>query len=84
MGSRVEAGVFVGGGGAEVDEIFMRVGVGKTTNTVAVLVGGREPMSRVSNGVLRNWVTSSVKVGVGVLLASRFKTLRVPATAVST
>jgi len=81
---RVKAGVLVGGGGAEVDEIFVRVGVAKTICTVAVLVGGREPMSMVSDGVLRTWVTSSVKVGVGVLLASSSKTLRVPATDVST
>ena len=84
MGSRVEAGVCVGGEGAEVDEIFVRVGVAKTKYTVAVLVGIGEPMSRVSDGVLRTWVTSSVKVGVGVLLASSCKTLRVPATDVST
>ena len=84
MGSRVEAGVCVGGGGAEVDEIFVRVGVGKTTYTVAVLVSIGEPISRVSDGVLKIWVTSSVKVGVEVLLASSCRTLRVPATAVST
>ena len=81
---RVKAGVRVGGGGAEVDGIFVRVALGKATYTVAVLVGIGEPISRVFDGVLRTWVTSSVKVGVGVLLASSCKTLRVPATAVST
>ena len=81
---RIKVGVRVGGGGSEVVEFFVCVGVAKTTYTVVVLVGVREPISRSSDGVLRTWVTSSIKVGVGVLSTSSSKTLRVPATAVST
>lgn len=80
---RIMVGVRVGGGEVEVDEIFERVGVAKATYSVAVLVGVREPMSRISVGVLRVWVASSINVGVGVLFTSSCKTLRVPATAVS-